>query len=250
MTAAAPESVAVSLWNRIVDLGGDDGADLDRINWQLRGLARQRPGDFIVRLAAARGLLARGLREDAQSHLDAAWSLRNGLPAVHVGNLAAVCLECGRLADARELTEALLAGGAANGDRQLFNLAVQLALRTGEVASAIAAEVATGLHDEGMQGFIDELERTNLAEAFREHQRIIEAAIGPHSCGFRADISVDEAGDLGAHLVYHTDVSDSERFTVYDTLAERIEDGALIAVSHLVSIGIEGPKVVRTEDAA
>src|SRR4051812_34427592 len=109
MTAPATRTAAAELWNRMVDIGRDDGAELDRVLWQLRGHAARNPTDFLTRLGMGRAFLLRGRKEEALSHLEAAWGLRHGQSVDDLSDFTAVLLECGMLSKSLEVGLGLLA---------------------------------------------------------------------------------------------------------------------------------------------
>jgi hypothetical protein len=75
-----PEEAAVQLHNELVGLDLADTEALGQIAWQLRAIARKRPGDFRVRYSLAQAFARLGERDDALSEIRVATGLRSQMP--------------------------------------------------------------------------------------------------------------------------------------------------------------------------
>lgn len=250
MNVPAPQSAAAGLWNRLKVIGGDDGKELDRIIWQLRGLATRQPADFVARLALAWAWLMRGRRGEALPHVEAAFGLSHGQGSASGRNAASVLLDAGLLREARAILTRLLDTPEAAGDVNLFAAAIAFALRVGDLAFFKRAINATRVDSKEAEAFVSMLEKEGMADAFRRHQEIVESILGSRTCTFAAGIGYDDEGTLGVSLEYHTELRGRPRLELYRSVAEATMGDDLVIVSRHVTIGIWGPQVQALESAA
>jgi hypothetical protein len=75
-----PEEAVVQLHNELMELDYSEIEALARIAWQLRAIARKRPGDFRVRYSLAEAYARLGERDDALSEIRVAAGLRSQMP--------------------------------------------------------------------------------------------------------------------------------------------------------------------------
>lgn len=248
MTTPAPQRAAADLWNRMLVLDRDDGADLDRINWRLSKEAERSPHDFLTRLATASGLLRRGRKAEALSHLDAAWKSRSGHSFVELVGLAAVLSGGGQLSNCFALIDDLLGRPDAMHDQCLHDAAVKLGLRLGDMTLLERAGKSTGVHNKLVNRFCDRLREEGLASAFSSHQNALESVIGVHACGIGPTLQVDEDGNVVAFLAYFTDLKAEDRYPLYRCFSEALAQHGGKAASSVVSVFFSGPEIASPEE--
>ncbi|NYZ16755.1 hypothetical protein HL658_29770 [Azospirillum sp. RWY-5-1] len=248
MTTPAPQRASVDFWNRMMVLDRDDGADLDRINWRLSKEAERSPHDFVTRLAAARGLLRRGRKADAMTHLDVAWNSKSGRSAVELINLAVVLCDGGRLEDSLTLLKALLGRPEAHNDQRLHDAAVGLGLRLGDATLIEHAGESTGIRDELVPRFCARLRDDGLISAFTSHQRAVESVAGAATCGTNGALLLDEDGDVGVLLTYFTALEAQDRYELYGHLSHALAQHGAEAASSVVSVFFSGPEIACPEE--
>lgn len=250
MSAPVPKSAAVDLWNHLTDLGRDDGAEVDRIIWQLRGLVARKPSDFDARLGLAWAFLARAQRVDGLSHLDAAWNLRHGQSFLDLSNLMTVLVDCGKLAEAADLGHSLLEYSEARHFRKLWLSMGYMAYRTGDLSYWDRAMPIIREATPVEQRWRQRVQENGLEDAFRNHQALVESIVGPYTCSFDGEVQADWEGGICAYLEYFTDLDDDARFELEGAIAERLDSDDLIRVADYVTVAVRGPFACRIEAAA
>ncbi|HYD69764.1 hypothetical protein [Azospirillum sp.] len=247
MSAPAPQSAAVELWNRLKDIGGDDGIELDRIIWQLRKLAGRQPADFLTRLGLGWALLLRGRRNEALPHVEAAYGLRHGQGWIEKVNLTSVLLDVGLLVEVKDIIDQLLTSPDERSEG-LYASAHGYALRAGDLNFLKASLDAPGVKWEEASDFASMLDDKELGGEFSRHQRVVESILGPLTCTFGASIYYDDEGVLKASLEYHTELMGRSRLELYRRVTRaKMESQLLSAPLHIV-IGICGPQVQSVEN--
>lgn len=256
MNVAAPKTQAIEISNRLCDIGRDDDAELERINWQLRALAKRQPADFDIRLASARGLALRGDREAALQHAEAAFGLRWGQDFFRMANLASIVTDLGMVDRGREILNGLLGQGEARANVAADGLFLNMAAQTGDIGFLRLAFESTGLMEGPSAKVLQILERSGLLPWFPAHQRAVNGIIGPLVCTFRVALGLESFDDESLGLNYYANVSMDDAFTLMDRITDALFDahaghprgeGAFIGV---ITTTVSGPYVPRQGERA
>jgi hypothetical protein len=185
-----PAEKAVDLSNQLYTLPIDEVRERRRIVSELRDLARGVPSDPNVRLPFAIGLFQLGSREEAASHLEAAYNLRANLKPGNHTNLVRALLVGGQLDRARTaLREVDEFGVFSSGDDNAEHTAMTaVALGDAEFAKSIA-EHAQNFCDAHV--FAEAIEAHGIADALPLYVNILMENVEDVLC----DISVRIVGD-------------------------------------------------------
>lgn len=227
MTAPMPrEDEVVDIFNKLGDLGVNDGEAASRYATRLMRLSRQRPNDFICHTALSRALRFCGDRDGGLKAFKRAWALQDPADYVTVVALAGEALNYGQFSEARAVVEdvylrkggrgletralgAALAGFAL-GDPKLVLKAAQFEEAT--VGPGIVARYADVLHGSEIGAYLE------------GHQSTVMGVIGQHLCCTEMDI-----------LEY----DDSEVATIFLDHYLSVEEGDLKRLRHAVFDAIE-----------
>lgn len=243
MAGPVAKSASVEFWNRVVLIDDDDAVGLDRAIFQLRGLVARNPSDMLARMGLGYGLLLRGNRSEAMSHVDGVLRDLGSAAQTEKMDLVTLLTECGRLEEARSVLDPVLKTGPVAGDITLLKIASQLALVSGDLTLIDQASACTGLRNDDEWEFRTFIGRVGLESLFQQHQKAGIAALGSHCCGINVSVVCDpEEGDLTLLVDVFTDLSADDQFRAYDWLDEAIP-GECRPVEPYVAFGINGPRV-------
>jgi len=248
MTAPTPQTLSVDLWNRLLVLGEDDRAGLDRINWQLRKLVKDRPADFDARVTLAYGLLLGGDRDGGMQHIEAARGLWWKTDGRAKYDFISLLVDVGELAVAQELFESAVDRDFSQQNQIVHNSMCSYGLRSGNIEWFDRAIKLTGIQDDDGKVFVDNIVKHNLSDEFLIHQDVVNKIIAPFSCVFNSAIGVDDSGQIIASVKYHTCLIGRDRLRLYKQIAEAKMSAGISGISQFVSYGIFGPQIQYIED--
>lgn len=248
MTAPTPQTLSVDLWNRLLVLGEDDRAGLDRINWQLRKLVKDRPADFDARVTLAYGLLLGGDRDGGMQQIEAARGLWWQSDSRGKYDFISTLVDIGELSLVQELFDRAVDLDFSQKNQVVHNALCTYGLISGNVEWFNRAKELTGIQDEDVRAFAEEIIGNNLVNSFRDHQKLVNSIVGPFSCTFNSFIDIDDTGRPIASARYHTTLIGRERLQLYRRIAELKTDLDVIKVSSFISYGIMGPQIQSGED--
>jgi hypothetical protein len=250
MNAPTPQPLSATLWNQLLALGDDDRVGLDKINWKLRKLVRDRPADFDARVALSLGLLLSGDRDGGIFHIEAVRGLLRPSDFALTYNFMGLALGVGQLECVRDLLDRLIECDFRWKNETIRNACCAYGIRSGDVEWIDRGIQVTGVEDGDACEFVQDLRRQGLVSAFRRHQELVEAVVAPFSCTFHASIGLDDTGRPMASARYNTSLIGRERLQLYRRIAELKVDPDVIRVSSFISCGILGPQIQSVEVAA
>lgn len=250
MSAPTPQPLSATLWNQLLALGDDDRIGLDKINWQLRKLVKDRPADFDARVTLAFSLLLSGDRDNGMHHIDAARRIFNSSDYVSLYDFVLTFIDVGQLVDARGLLDRFIECDFSRNNETVRNASCAYGIRSGDVDWIDRGIQVTGVEDAAACEFVRELRQQGLVSAFRLHQELVESVVGPFSCTFHASIGFDDTGRPIASARYYTTLLGRERLQLYRRIAALKTDPDVIKLSPFVTCGILGPQIQSVEVAA
>lgn len=250
MTAPTPQPLSATLWNQLIGLGDDDRVGLDKINWQLRKLVKDRPTDFDARISLAYGLLLSGDREGGIHHIDIARGFWHSSSYASPYDFISLLTDVGRLADARDFIDRLDVSDFEKSNEIARNVLCAYGVRCGDINWVNRGIQVAEFDDQYTCELIQDIEQRELVFAFRLHQELVESIVGPFSCTFDSSINIDDSGRPKVSVRYYTTLVGRERLQLYRRIAELKVDPEVIRVSSFISVGILGPQIQSIEVAA
>jgi hypothetical protein len=199
MTAQPAVRSVVSLHNRLIRLGYDDGREIGQIMWDLRKLAHQTQSDFDVRVTLADACARLGQREDAIREAKAAFGLRYTAQQ-GVTDLVTVLSGLGMVAEASAAAHMLMERAGFIKLEPSVSAVLLAAVCAGDVERLTTLVDALDDQDSPSAIALDAIKDAGLLEHLSAHQSIVNDILKDVRCIVK--LHIDITGETAIALRY------------------------------------------------